>query len=104
MASARFNDAASPSEAYSHSERVSGASVCGASSTEPRRRPTSGSDDSVTRNWRLSALFEEARRGYDGTRQYWLHGVFIGTLWASGRLHPGGVDVAVDMVWLRCRI
>ena len=39
-------------------------------------------------------LFEEARRGYDGTRQYWLHGVFIGTLWVSGRLHPGGGDVA----------
>ena len=39
-------------------------------------------------------LFEEARRGYDGARQYWLHGVFIGSLWASGRLHPGGVDVA----------
>lgn len=30
-------------------------------------------------------LFEEARRGYDGTRQYWLHGVFAGSLWASGR-------------------
>ena len=39
-------------------------------------------------------LFEEARRGYDGTRQYWLHGVFIGSLWASGRLRPGGGDVA----------
>ena len=32
-------------------------------------------------------LFEEARRGYDGTRQYWSHGVFIGSLWASGRLY-----------------
>ena len=39
-------------------------------------------------------LFEEARRGYDGTRQHWLHGVFIGSLWASGRLHPGGGDVS----------
>ena len=39
-------------------------------------------------------LFEEARRGYGGTRQYWLHGVFIGSLWASGRLNPGGGDVA----------
>ena len=39
-------------------------------------------------------LFEEARRGYDGARQYWLHGVFVGSLWASGRLHPGGSDVA----------
>ena len=25
-------------------------------------------------------LFEEAVRGYDGTRRYCLHGVFIGTL------------------------
>ena len=40
------------------------------------------------------ALFEGAGRGYDGTVQYWLHGVFIGGLWVSGRLHPGGVDVA----------
>ncbi|MDE0705080.1 MAG: hypothetical protein OXH59_15315 [Rhodospirillaceae bacterium] len=37
---------------------------------------------------------EAAVCGYDGTRQYWLHGVFIGALWASGRLHPGGVNVA----------
>ena len=40
------------------------------------------------------ALFEKAAKGYDGTRQYWLHGVFAGPLWASGRLRPGGVDVA----------
>ena len=40
------------------------------------------------------ALFEKARVGYDGTRQYWLHGVFVGSLWASGRLRPGGGDVA----------
>ena len=33
-------------------------------------------------------------RGYDGAVQYWLHSVFVGGLWASGRLHPGGVDVA----------
>ena len=39
-------------------------------------------------------LIEEARRGDDGKRQYWLHGVFIGSLWASGRLNPGGGDVA----------
>ena len=25
--------------------------------------------------------------------QYWLHGVFVGPLWVSGRLHPGGVGV-----------
>lgn len=39
-------------------------------------------------------LFEGAARGYDGAVQYWLHSVFLGGLWASGRLHPGGVDVA----------
>lgn len=39
-------------------------------------------------------LFEGAGKGYDGTMQYWLHTVFLGGLWASGRLHPGGVDVA----------
>lgn len=39
-------------------------------------------------------LFEGAARGYDGQQQYWLHGVFLGGLWSSGRLHPGGVDVA----------
>lgn len=39
-------------------------------------------------------LFEGAGKGYDGSLQYWLHGVFVGGLWASGRLHPGGVDVA----------
>ena len=37
------------------------------------------------------ALFEGADKGYNGTRQYWLHGVFVGPLWVSGRLHPGGV-------------
>ena len=39
------------------------------------------------------ALFEGAGKGYDGTMQYWLHGVFVGPLWISGRLHPGGVGV-----------
>ncbi|MDZ7670959.1 MAG: hypothetical protein U5Q16_16620 [Gammaproteobacteria bacterium] len=39
-------------------------------------------------------LFEGARRGYDGAVQYWLHGTFLGGLWVSSRLHPGGVDVA----------
>ena len=41
------------------------------------------------------ALFQWARTGYYGARQYWLHGVFVGGLWASGRLCPGGVDVAL---------
>lgn len=40
------------------------------------------------------ALFEGADIGYDGSLQYWLHSVFIGGLWTSARLHPGGVDVA----------
>jgi hypothetical protein len=39
-------------------------------------------------------LFERAAPGYNGETQYWLHGVFLGGLWSSGRLHPGGVDVA----------
>ena len=39
-------------------------------------------------------LFEQAGTGYDGTTQYWLHSVFVGGLWSSARLHPGGVDVA----------
>ena len=39
-------------------------------------------------------LFEGARRGYDGTHQYRPYGVFIGSLWAIGRLNPGGCDVA----------
>lgn len=40
------------------------------------------------------ALFEGAGVGYDGSLQYWLHSVFVGGLWTSARLHPGGVDVA----------
>ncbi len=39
-------------------------------------------------------LFEGAAHGYGSEVQYWLHGVFLGGLWASGRLHPGGVDGA----------
>jgi len=37
---------------------------------------------------------EGTGRGYSGDRQYWLHSVYVGRLWASGRLCPGGVDVA----------
>ena len=40
------------------------------------------------------ALFEGAGTLYDGRRGYWLHGVFVGGLRASGRLRRGGVDVA----------
>jgi len=40
--------------------------------------------------------YEEARKGYNGVTQYWLHGIFVGGVWASGRLCPGGGDVAAD--------
>lgn len=39
-------------------------------------------------------LFECVHKGYNGEPQLWLHNVFVGGLWASGQLHPGGVDVA----------
>jgi hypothetical protein len=38
--------------------------------------------------------FEGAKRGYSGDWQYWLHGVFVGDVWASSRLHEGATDVA----------
>lgn len=38
--------------------------------------------------------FEPAGRGYNGERQDWLHAVFVGVLWVSARLQPGGSDVA----------
>ena len=37
--------------------------------------------------------FEQAGKGYNGERQYWLHSVFVGVLWVSARLQPGGSDV-----------
>ncbi len=37
---------------------------------------------------------EGAKVGYDDQMQLWLHSGFIGSLWASHRLWPGGVDVA----------
>lgn len=40
--------------------------------------------------------YEAARRGYSGRMQYWLHGIFIGGVWASQRLCPGGGDVTGD--------
>jgi Transposase DDE domain group 1 len=40
------------------------------------------------------AYIEGARPGYDGSRQLWLHNLFIGPLWVGHRLLPGGVDVA----------
>jgi len=36
------------------------------------------------------SLFQWSRPLYDGSRGYWLHGAFVGGLWASGRLCPGG--------------
>ena len=38
--------------------------------------------------------FEGAGPLYDGSRGYWLHGVFVGPLWTAQRLWPGGVEVA----------
>ena len=46
-------------------------------------------------------LFEHASWGFSGEDQYWLHGVFIGGMWASGRLHPGGSVVTKG--W-RCQL
>lgn len=39
-------------------------------------------------------LFEGAGRSYGAGRALLLHGAFVGGLWASGRLHPGGVHAA----------
>ena len=38
--------------------------------------------------------FEKAGTLYDGSKGFWLHNVFIGSLWVGQRLLPGGVDVA----------
>jgi len=38
--------------------------------------------------------YEGANRGYNDEEQYWLHSVFVGSLWASQKLNPGGEDVA----------
>ena len=40
------------------------------------------------------AYVEGVRPGYNGEPQLWLHNVFVGNLWASQRLLPGGGDVA----------
>ena len=42
------------------------------------------------------ALFQWARGNYDGERGYWLHGVFLGGLWAAGQLQPGGGRVTLN--------
>lgn len=39
-------------------------------------------------------LFEGAGRSYDAERALLLHGAFVGGLWSSGQLHPGGVHAA----------
>jgi len=37
--------------------------------------------------------FEGSAIGYEGENQYWLHGVFVGGLWVSGRLGSGNYVV-----------
>ena len=39
-------------------------------------------------------LFEGSGRSWGAERALVLHGAFVGGLWASGRLHPGGVHAA----------
>jgi hypothetical protein len=49
------------------------------------------------------AYVEGVRPGYSGEPQLWLHNAFVGNLWASQRLLPGGVDVTQgwqeQLVW-----
>lgn len=49
------------------------------------------------------AYVEGVRPGYNREPQLWLHNVYVGNLWASQRLLPGGVDVAEgwqqQLVW-----
>ena len=40
------------------------------------------------------ALFEGAGKSYGADKALLMHAVFMGRLWASGRLHPGGVHAA----------
>ena len=40
--------------------------------------------------------FEGAGKLYTGDTGYWLHNIFIGDLWVSQKLHPGGVGVTYD--------
>ena len=42
------------------------------------------------------ALFERARKDWEGRRGYWLHAVFLGGLWAAGQLCPGGGRVTLN--------
>jgi hypothetical protein len=42
----------------------------------------------------VAGHYEGAGTGYNDEKQYWLHSVFVGRLWVSQRLLPGGVDVA----------
>lgn len=41
----------------------------------------------------LGRLFERAGIGYNGKLQYWLHCLFVGGMWAVGKLQPGGGSV-----------
>jgi len=38
--------------------------------------------------------FEKSGPLYNGEKGFWLHGVFVGSLWVAQRFLPGGVDVA----------
>ncbi len=42
------------------------------------------------------ALFERARRDWEGRRGHWLHAVFLGGLWSAGQLCPGGGRVTLN--------
>ena len=42
------------------------------------------------------ALYERARKDYDGRRGYWLHTAFLGGLWAGGEPCPGGGRVTLN--------
>jgi hypothetical protein len=42
------------------------------------------------------ALFERARKDYEGRRGYWLHATFLGGLWSAGQLCPGGGRVTLN--------
>lgn len=42
------------------------------------------------------ALFERARKDYEGNIGYWLHATFLGGLWTAGQLQPGGGRVALN--------
>ena len=42
------------------------------------------------------SLFERTRKDYHGNRGYWLHVAFLGGLWSTGQLQPGGGRVTLN--------